>query len=183
MGKSLGGGSTINFMAYVRGNPADFDHWEKSGATGWSYEDVLPYGSTITIIAITINALTSSITITAMTFFITIIAMTFFITIIAVRVQHHHRRLHLHHLHHAPLRPLRMLVSVFGHVAREYKADPGSIFSIAILHLHFCFTHPSFTLTSALLLSGTLQILQKGREQRRVPAQQVPRDRGSPACL
>jgi len=42
-GKMLGGSSGLNYMAYVRGHPGDFDHWEKMGATGWSYGDVLPY--------------------------------------------------------------------------------------------------------------------------------------------
>ena len=42
-GKMLGGTSGINYMAYVRGHPGDFDAWEKAGATGWSYADVLPY--------------------------------------------------------------------------------------------------------------------------------------------
>jgi choline dehydrogenase len=30
-------------MFYVRGNRADFDDWEKKGAEGWNYEEVLPY--------------------------------------------------------------------------------------------------------------------------------------------
>ncbi len=42
-GKMLGGTSGINYMAYVRGHPGDFDAWAEGGATGWSYADVLPY--------------------------------------------------------------------------------------------------------------------------------------------
>ena len=42
-GKVLGGSSAINGMVYVRGHAADFDQWEASGATGWSYADCLPY--------------------------------------------------------------------------------------------------------------------------------------------
>ena len=39
----LGGGSSVNAMIYIRGNPADYDGWRDRGATGWGYEDVLPY--------------------------------------------------------------------------------------------------------------------------------------------
>jgi choline dehydrogenase len=42
-GKMLGGSSGINYMAYVRGHPGDFDSWAAGGASGWSYDDVLPY--------------------------------------------------------------------------------------------------------------------------------------------
>ncbi len=42
-GKMLGGSSGINYMAYVRGHPGDFDAWAADGATGWSYDDVLAY--------------------------------------------------------------------------------------------------------------------------------------------
>ncbi len=42
-GKMLGGTSGLNYMAYVRGHPGDFDSWAAGGAEGWSYEEVLPY--------------------------------------------------------------------------------------------------------------------------------------------
>jgi choline dehydrogenase len=42
-GKMLGGSSSMNAMVYIRGNPMDFDGWEKQGAAGWSYGHLLPY--------------------------------------------------------------------------------------------------------------------------------------------
>jgi choline dehydrogenase-like flavoprotein len=42
-GKVIGGSSSTNAMAHVRGNRGDYDHWAASGAPGWSYQDVLPY--------------------------------------------------------------------------------------------------------------------------------------------
>lgn len=41
-GRTLGGGSSINAMCYVRGNPHDYNEWAKLGCNGWSYKDVFP---------------------------------------------------------------------------------------------------------------------------------------------
>ncbi|TDQ05395.1 GMC family oxidoreductase [Labedaea rhizosphaerae] len=42
--KALGGCSSMNAMIYIRGNSADYDGWRDAhGATGWGYDDVLPY--------------------------------------------------------------------------------------------------------------------------------------------
>ena len=42
-GKVLGGCSSINGLAWVRGQAADYDHWRQLGNAGWSFDDVLPY--------------------------------------------------------------------------------------------------------------------------------------------
>ena len=42
-GRVVGGSSSINAMAYVRGHRGDYDRWRQKGCTGWSYADVLPY--------------------------------------------------------------------------------------------------------------------------------------------
>lgn len=42
-GRIIGGSGSINAMVYARGRRADYDGWAHSGATGWSYDDVLPH--------------------------------------------------------------------------------------------------------------------------------------------
>jgi choline dehydrogenase len=42
-GRLLGGSSSVNAMVYMRGQPADYDHWRQLGNAGWSYADVLPW--------------------------------------------------------------------------------------------------------------------------------------------
>jgi choline dehydrogenase len=42
-GKVLGGSSAVNGLIYVRGTSTDYDEWVRLGATGWSYDEVLPY--------------------------------------------------------------------------------------------------------------------------------------------
>ena len=42
-GRVWGGSSSLNAMAYVRGHAEDYNRWQKEGASGWSYEDCLPY--------------------------------------------------------------------------------------------------------------------------------------------
>ncbi|MBS1737621.1 MAG: GMC family oxidoreductase N-terminal domain-containing protein [Bacteroidetes bacterium] len=42
-GKVLGGCSSTNAMAYVRGNKEDYNDWAAQGNKGWSFEEVLPF--------------------------------------------------------------------------------------------------------------------------------------------
>ena len=42
-GRVIGGSSSINAMAYVRGHRADYDRWAEAGLRHWSYAHVLPY--------------------------------------------------------------------------------------------------------------------------------------------
>jgi choline dehydrogenase len=42
LGRVLGGGSSINAMVWSRGLERGYDAWERGGAKGWSFNDVLP---------------------------------------------------------------------------------------------------------------------------------------------
>ncbi len=42
-GRVIGGSSSTNAMAFVRGNRGDFDRWAANGLGQWSYDSVLPY--------------------------------------------------------------------------------------------------------------------------------------------
>lgn len=42
LGHVLGGGSSINAMVWSRGLARDYDAWERRGAKGWAFKDVLP---------------------------------------------------------------------------------------------------------------------------------------------
>jgi choline dehydrogenase/4-pyridoxate dehydrogenase len=42
-GKVVGGSSSINAMAYVRGHRGDYDRWAAAALAEWSYAHVLPY--------------------------------------------------------------------------------------------------------------------------------------------
>jgi choline dehydrogenase len=42
-GRTLGGSSSINGMVYVRGAPADYDHWATLGCSGWSWREIGPH--------------------------------------------------------------------------------------------------------------------------------------------
>jgi choline dehydrogenase len=42
LGHVLGGGSSINGLVWSRGMERDYDAWERNGAAGWGFKDVLP---------------------------------------------------------------------------------------------------------------------------------------------
>jgi choline dehydrogenase len=42
-GRVVGGSSSINGMAYVRGHARDYDRWAQTGLRGWDYAHLLPY--------------------------------------------------------------------------------------------------------------------------------------------
>jgi choline dehydrogenase len=42
LGHVVGGGSSINAMVWARGMERDYDGWERNGAAGWAFKDVVP---------------------------------------------------------------------------------------------------------------------------------------------
>jgi choline dehydrogenase len=42
-GRVLGGSSSINGLIFIRGQQEGFDDWERLGANGWNYRELLPY--------------------------------------------------------------------------------------------------------------------------------------------
>jgi 5-(hydroxymethyl)furfural/furfural oxidase len=42
-GRIMGGGGSLMGMISLRGTPADYAEWEAAGATGWGWDDVLPW--------------------------------------------------------------------------------------------------------------------------------------------
>lgn len=42
-GRVIGGSSSINGLIFIRGQHEDFDDWERAGAEGWNYRELLPY--------------------------------------------------------------------------------------------------------------------------------------------
>jgi choline dehydrogenase-like flavoprotein len=42
-GRTLGGGSAVNAMIYIRGNARDYDRWAAMGCEGWGWNEVLPW--------------------------------------------------------------------------------------------------------------------------------------------
>lgn len=42
-GKTLGGGSSVNAMLYIRGAGQDYDDWAAQGCSGWDWQSVLPW--------------------------------------------------------------------------------------------------------------------------------------------
>jgi choline dehydrogenase-like flavoprotein len=41
-GRTLGGGSSVNAMIYIRGTSHDYDEWRDLGCAGWGWDEVLP---------------------------------------------------------------------------------------------------------------------------------------------
>ena len=42
-GRGVGGSTNLYHAIHLRGEPLDYDNWAYHGATGWSWDDVLPY--------------------------------------------------------------------------------------------------------------------------------------------
>lgn len=50
VGATVGGGSTVNGMAWDRGSKADYDAWEELGNPGWGWEGILEYFRKVSIL-------------------------------------------------------------------------------------------------------------------------------------
>src|SRR6187549_970128 len=42
-GRALGGSSSINGLNFLRGHRSSYDAWIEAGATGWGFDDLLPF--------------------------------------------------------------------------------------------------------------------------------------------
>jgi choline dehydrogenase len=42
-GRGIGGSSTINAMMFARGHRDSYADWDQFGASGWTFEELLPY--------------------------------------------------------------------------------------------------------------------------------------------
>jgi len=43
LGRVVGGGSVVNAMVFARAGKGEYHDWEELGATGWDWDDLLPY--------------------------------------------------------------------------------------------------------------------------------------------
>jgi len=43
LGATVGGGTTVNGMAYVRGASVDYDTWEEIGNRNWGWKEMFKY--------------------------------------------------------------------------------------------------------------------------------------------
>jgi choline dehydrogenase-like flavoprotein len=62
LGATVGGGSAVNGMAYVRGARVDYDTWESIGNRGWGWNEMFKYFKKVRFIRVWIfNQLTAPV--------------------------------------------------------------------------------------------------------------------------